>query len=269
MGVHKLFKRLLVPFCLILLVSSAYATIYIVEPVDKAVKPTDSETLEFGKIARGETLRVVVKKKSDFETRWSSLSVDKSLLPAGWQIQPLEEDKTLIVNVAVPKNAEISTQRIKFVASSPSGQVFNESFYATVSVKDSLLSASIESLGQESILGEDTTFGLVLINDSIAEHSVRVESSLPDYWFSPMEVRLKPHETKQVQLVVSAHSYGEKNFSFTVSSLLNEKKFSFPAKMNVRPNLVGMFQAPFAGFSFFSPSMLTYYLLNGFLSIFR
>ena len=265
LGVRKLFKRLLVLFCLLLLVFPAYATVYLLEPVDQTLSA--GEAVSFGKIARGETLKVVVKKKSDLASEWTSLSVDEQLLPDGWSVESVETDKTLIVHVSVPKNAPISTQRIRFTVSSAAAEMFDGAFYATVSVQENLLSASIENLAKAAVFDTETKFSLVLSNDSVADHSVRIESSLPGYWFSSKTVELKPHETKVVELPVFPKSYGEKNFSFIVSSLKNSKRFSFPAKLNVKPTLAGMYQTSIGGFSFFSPGMLPSYLINGLLSL--
>jgi len=262
-----LFKILLLIACFLLLAFPVQAAIYLVEPLDQKVSANDE--LFFGKVARGETVQVVIKKKSDMANEWLSLKVEKQLLPPGWKVESVQSDKTLIARVTIPKDAQISTQRIGFAAGNPDAQMFNETFYATVSVNENLLNASIESLNQDAILGETGAFSLLLNNGSIAEHSVSLKSSLPSYWFSSLEIKLKPHETKTVELPVTPQSYGEKNFSFTVSSKLNSKQFVFPAKMKVKPTIVGMYQSPLAGFPFFSPGLLPYYLINGFLSIFR
>jgi len=246
-----------------------YAAVYIVEPVDQMVLPVDSRVIFFGKIARGETLKVVIKKKNDLPSDWISFGVDQQGLPSGWEAESVETDKTLIALVRVPGNAAVSTQRISFTAGSAAGHAFDESFFATVSVHEKLLDASIENSSQNAGLGTEASFSLVLGNDSIAEHSVKVESTLPNYWFSSMNVQLNPHETKTVILPIIPFSYGEKNFSFTVSSTQNNVQFAFPAKLNVKPTLTGMFQAPVAGFPFFSPGMLSSYLINGLLSLFR
>lgn len=248
-----------------LLLFPASASVYLVEPLDE--KLSNAGEASFGKIARGETLKVVMKKKSDFDFEWDSLSVGAGLLPPGWGVEVVETDKTLIALVSLPEDADVSIQRIKFSLSNSSRPLFNEFFYGSVLVNDSLLSASIENLNNSSVLGEYAGFDLVLNNDSIAKHVVVVESDLPGYWFIPVEVELKPFETKAVSLEVLPYSYGEKNFSFLVSSRLNGESFPFMAKLDVSPTLTGMFRVPIAGFSFFSPGFLPQYLLNGFLSL--
>lgn len=264
-----MFKRFLVLLCFLLLACQAFADVYLVEPVDRAVLPADSGVISFGKVAGGETLDVVVKKKSGTGPEWDSLSVDNSLLPQGWSSESIETDKTLIARVSIPANAATSTQRLKFTASNSSGLAFGESFYATVSVNENLLEASFESLSLGSVVGTPAKFSLVLNNDSIASHSIVVRSSLPEYWFSARAIELAPLETRAVELDVTPYYYGEKNFSFSVDSALNGKTFSFPARLSVKPTLTGMYGAGMAGFPFFSPAMLPYYLISGFLSLFN
>jgi len=247
-----------------MLVSQAFAVISIVEPVD--TKLSDGGEISFGKIAMGEILKVVVKKKSDLGSDWATIAIDG--LPSGWSSETIETDKTLIAMVSVAPNAEISTQRITFTLANDLIPSLNESFYGSVSVNKSLLDISFESLAIDATLGQSAEFVLTINNDSIAKHLIMVESTLPYYWFSGKTIEIGPLETEQVSLEVMPYSYGEKNFSFTVYSALNEESFSFPAKLDVKPDLVGMFRAPAAGFPFFSPGMLPYYLISSLLSFF-
>ncbi len=262
----KLFKRLLVVFCLLMLCLQAYAAVYIVEPLDEKLFP--GQELSFGKISRGETLKVVVKKKSDLGQDWFQILVDPEFLPPSWKAESIETDKTLIALVTLSEDAAVSMQRLKFLAVNDLQPELNESFFATVSVHESLLSASIEDVVKDAVLGQETIFSLVLNNDSIAEHSLKAESSLPGYWFKSQEMVLAPNETRTVALSVQPLTYGEKNFSFKVLSLYNDTGFDFPAKLNTKPTLLGMYQAPITGLPLFSPTMLPYYLINGILSIF-
>ncbi len=247
-----------------MLASQAFAIISIVEPVDTRL--SDDGEISFGKIARGEILKVVVKKKSDLGSDW--VTVELEGLPVGWDSEIVETDKTLIALISVAPDAEISTQRITFTLANDSVPSLNESFYGSVSVNESLLDVSFESLALDAILGQQSEFILTINNDSIAPHLIMVESTLPYYWFSGKAIEIGPLETEQISIEALPYSYGEKNFSFTVYSTLNEQSFSFPAKLDVKPNLVGMFRAPSAGFSFFSPGMLPYYLISSLLSFF-
>lgn len=260
-----MFKKTLVLLCLLLLAFQANASIYLIEPISQ--KLSDDEEIAFGRVAAGETLRIIVKKKSDLSLEWDRLSVNQSSLPSGWEAKPETADKTLIASIKVSKNARESTQRIKLNASNSMEPGLSETFFATVFVKENLLSVAIENPSQDAVLGQKTGFNMTLSNESIAGHSVKIESSLPEYWFSSREVQLNPFETKTVSLEVLPYSYGEKAFSFSVSSLENEKQFSFPVRMNTRPTLSGIFKAPAAGFPFFTVTILPFYLINSLLSI--
>lgn len=243
----------------------SYAAIYLVEPLDQRI--SGNEEVFLGKAAVGETVKIVIKKKSDLELEWNQLLVDAQLLPSGWKAEIKETDKTIIALVKIPGNAPVSTQRLKLTAGNSSFQSAGESFFATIAINENLLDASIERLGQETVLGEPAVFDLILNNDSIAEHSLLVESSLPGYWFKPEMITLKPLEKKTVELSVMPHTYGQKNFSFSVSSMHNSKQFAFPAKIEVTPTLLGVYSAPSAGFAFFSPALIPYYLINALLSL--
>ena len=259
-----MFKRLLVIFCFLILAGQAFAVISLVEPVD--TKLSNGGEISFGKIARGESLKVVVKKKSDLGSDWATLNIEG--LPVDWVSETVETDKTLIALISVTPDAEISTQRITFTLANDSTPSLNESFYGSVSVNESLLDVSFESLAIDATLGQPAEFVLTINNDSIASHLIIVESTLPYYWFSGKTIEIGSLETEQVLLEVIPYSYGEKNFSFEVYSALNRQSFNFPAKLDVKPDLVGMFRAPAAGFPFFSPGMLPYYLISSLLSFF-
>ena len=71
----------------------------------------------------------------------------------------------------------------------------------------------------------------------------------------------------QFDLNVNALAYGKRNFTITVSSLQNSMQQAFPAELGIAPTLRGKYLASLFGFPFFSPSLLPYYLVNGFLSL--
>ena len=260
-----MFKKLFVLSCLLLLAVPAFSTVYLVEPVDSEL--SQGSEVSFGKLASGETLRIVIKKKSSLSMEWNSLAVDTALLPEGWSFESEKTDKTIIGLLSISPNAPTSTQRLKFSASNSSEPMLSESFFANFSVNESLLDASLESQNLETFLGKEAIFRIVLSNGSISEHAFSVESTLPHYWFPPLLQTIGPNQTLVVELPVRPYSYGEKGFQFTVSSQENGEQFSFPARLTTRPTLSGMFKAPIAGFPFFSPGNLPFYLVNGFLML--
>ncbi|MCX6798599.1 MAG: hypothetical protein NTW59_00705 [Candidatus Diapherotrites archaeon] len=194
------------------LACSVQAEVFLIEPVD--TKLSDSGEAFFGQMACGETMRVIVNKKSGMGAPWDEIAVDPSTLPPGWKAVATETDKTLIAEITAPANAIVSTQRLRFVLSNSSQPpFFAESFFGSVSVRENLLAVTIENLQQRTVVGSTVQFRLNLNNDSIASNTVLVRSSLPEYWFKPVEVELQPKESKTLALDVFVFSYGERQFS--------------------------------------------------------
>ena len=61
------------------------------------------------------------------------------------------------------------------------------------------LSAMFTFSGDISAIKKDVenfvNYDFILINDSIAEHKVRISTNLPTYWFPYKELTLKPKQT--------------------------------------------------------------------------
>ncbi|MBN2067274.1 MAG: hypothetical protein JW744_02300 [Candidatus Diapherotrites archaeon] len=250
---------------LLVLAQGSIAAIFLVEPVDQMLESND--TVAFGKVAAGETLRVIVEKKSGLAAEWNEISVNQLLLPAGWSAKSIETDKTLIAEISLPRKAEVSTQRIEFTVSNKASPLFSETFYGGVSVRDGLLTVSIDNLDQGVVVGHTASFRLTASNDSIAPHAISVESSLPRYWFSPISVSVPAGGKSELDLNVDALAYGKRGFIFKVKSELNDESSSFPASLEVSPTLRGKFFSGLVGFPFFSPSLFSQYLLIGFLAV--
>ncbi len=258
-----MFKKLLALAILLLFCNSVFGTVFLVEPVDAKVQ--SGEEIALGKAAKGETVRIVLKKKSELSVEWNSIAVGQ--LPQGWKSSSVETDKTLIALISIPANAVVSTQRIQFVLSNKSQPLFAESFFGNLSVRDNLLTVTIDNLNQQTIVGEKVRFRLIANNDSIAEHTVSIASDLPSYWLQPFSVKLNPSAATEIDLNVNAVAYGERRFNLIVSSTHNEKKFVFPASLSVNPTLKGKYTAALYGFPFFSPSLISNYLVNAFLAL--
>jgi len=259
-----LFKKLGVLVFLLLLANSCFAAIFIVEPVDRKVQ--NGQSVALGKMARGETVRLIVRKKSDSAVEWDSISVEQELLPKGWNFESSETDKTLIALISSPADAEISTQRIGFTVGNKSQPLFSETFYGSISVREKLLTVTVENLNQEALVGQTAQFKLIANNDSIAEHKLLVKSDLPSYWFESRSITIPALSKEEVDLNVGALAYGQRQFRFTVSSLQNDTSFQFPASLSVKPTLRAKFFSGFIGLPFYSPSLFSQYLFLGFLA---
>lgn len=242
----------------------ASADIFLIEPVELALP--DSESLELGQMAVGETLRVVLQRKSGLGFEWDSIEIDAQALPPGWRPSMKTTDKTLVAEISVPADAEETIQRISFTVRSSAQPFSQESFFGYLTVKKNLLEASMEKLKQNSMVGENSTFRLLLNNGSISSQKVIVHSSLPDYWFEPKTVELLPKQTVDLNLEIHPYSYGKRQFSFTVSSALNSFEKSFAAELDVFSTLKGKVSSALFGFPFFTISLLPQFLVNAFLA---
>ena len=268
MGVN-LFKKTACVFLLFFALFGAaavgHASIFLLEPVEWQLE--NNESIELGAIAEGETLELVLQRKSGFDFEWDRALVDDSSLSEGWLSKSRATDKTLVVEVSLPRAAEESVQRIPVSLESDASPFSSESFSVSVTVKENLLNASMENLKQRAMVGEETKFKILLNNESIAKQSVLVSSSLPDYWFEPVVLELEPKQTLETELSLVPQSYGLRQFSFKVSSQLNGFQQDFAAELNVLSTLKGKFSSAIFGFPFFTPSLLPNFLINAFLAL--
>jgi hypothetical protein len=216
----------------------------------------------------GETLELVVNIRPSIETdvKWVSFDVDQSALPAGWKIQAKDKnDKTLVLQIYVPKDAKQDAYKLNFTVVPNSGA--EEKFSTIVFVTKGLLKSSMTKLKQNVAVNERTAYGLVLNNESIAPEKIIVYSSLGKAWFLPMTYEMQPHQTVEAQVFMDPKVYGNRNFKFyvysdTTKQLLNE----FNAELDVSSNLPAKFAAHQYGMAFFTISLLPYEVLSSFLS---
>lgn len=251
---------------LLALSSQGYADVFLLEPNETVLKAGDETDL--GNVAAGEAFKFVIQKKTGLGSEWNSLEANSQTIPSGWTAKSGSTDKTLFVIVTLPEEAEESVQRITFSVGAGSGPFASESISAYVTVKENLLDASINRLKQDAMVSEESKFRLLLNNESIAKHSVKITSDLPEYWFKPVVVEVAPLQTLEVDLLVYPQRYGARQFSFTVSSELNSFEKSFDAGLNVFSTIGRKFSSPVSGFPFFMPSLLPHFLVNAFIALF-
>jgi hypothetical protein len=261
-----LFKKTVCILLLLLALSSqVYADVFLLEPTETILE--DGEETDLGNVAAGETFKFVIQKKTGLGSEWNSLNVDSQTIPTDWIAESGSTDKTLFVFVTLPAAAAESVQRITFSVGDGTGPFSSQSISAYVTVKENLLDASIDRLKQDAMVSEESEFKLLINNESIAKHSVRISSDLPEYWFKPFVVDVAPLQTLEVDLLVHPKRYGARQFSFTVSSELNSFEKSFDAGLNVFSTLRGKFSSPVSGFPFFTPSLLPHFLVNAFIAL--
>ncbi|MDD5162807.1 MAG: hypothetical protein PHD95_01220 [Candidatus ainarchaeum sp.] len=244
-------------FAAIMLFSAASASISVVLPVD--VRLENKDEFQLGNVAVGETFSVVIQKKSGNGFDWDSLSVNG---PNSWIVNYRLSDKTLIADISIPGNAPEATSILTFTLSSSERPLASESFKGIVNVRKSLLAVTMDDLKQFAAVGGNVSYRFVASNDSIAEHRISIESSLPNYWFEPKEVILQPKQKQELALNLTPRADGSRNFSFFVKSRQNSFSKSFNAELDVSSTLQGKISAPAYAFPFFSFSNFAFYLFN-------
>ena len=255
-------KKLILLGILLMLGSDVFAAAYLVSPAEKTI--SDGGIAEIGSIAPGETAELFFKKKSGEGFDWESIAVDDATLPDGWVFLPGSNADAISARLLVPADAPESTQLIGFEMRSPQGSL---PFTAKFFVRRSLLTISIKDLNRRAVVGEKLSYGLVAVNESIASHKVSVFSTLPSYWLKSQKLELGPKQSRELSLEVLPRTYGERNFRFIVKSGLNGSQKEFQSNLSVSSTLQSKFSAPLFGFPFFSPTMISPYLLNSVLSL--
>jgi len=249
---------------MLLIISGSFASISVLKPVKAEV--FQENTIELGKIACGETLEIIVKRRtSDFY--WDRIVEDESSIPSGWNLAWETQRDSIIARISVPENAVESTQRIKLAFSSEQDEFALDFLNVSVVVKKNLLSADMMPLSQETMVEKETVFKLLISNNSLAEHSLLVSSDLPGYWFRDRTISVAPGETRVFELAVVPKSYGLRDFRFSLNSRLNSFSDSFDARLLVFQTVSGKFTSALYGFPFFSVSLAPFYFIDAFLAL--
>ncbi len=263
-------NRLWVFFLLFaLLFCSVNATVLLVSPVSKLLESGSSFSL--GSVMPGETVELVFSNDDGKGGLWNKLEVVEGALPATWKVsEPELFAESLVLKITVPAVETEKTQSIRVRLSDARSLVDAQEVSLRVLVKNDLLNASFSSLQESILLGQKASYRVVLVNNSLAPHTITIRSSLPSFWFEPQTVSLQPKPSpsamKELTLEVYPKTYGLKNFSFFADSELNQKTLvSWPSDLLVKPTLEGKFQAGLFGFSFFSPNLSPFYFFNALL----
>lgn len=254
-------KRFIFVLLLALLVTDVSAYIYVLSPIEKKLQ--DNADLPIKYVQPAETIVFQIDRQNGFGL-W-----DSAMISVSWKNQLEVLDKTLVLKIEVPKNEPESARNVTItLLNKESG--YRESFNAVIFIKHNLVSASLRENFRECNTNEIVAYELVLVNESLAKHAVRISSTLPKQWFNKLDIELEPKQTKVVTLSVSANAPGLREFSFYIDSLLFDKRFAeLDAKIRVLPTLFGKFTASYFGAPFFAFNLMPNYLLNALLSILR
>lgn len=253
----------------LLCASMAHALVFLVKPVSQPLE--SGATVLLGSIMPGETLELVFSNDDREGGFWNRLQIAQDSLPSGWVVSaPQLFAESLVVSVRVPGNETEHLQNIHVRLLDVHNPLHAQDVSLQVLVKNDLVKASFSPLQDSVLLGQKARYKLVLVNNSLADHLVTVRSSLPFFWFEPIQIKLsaKPDALAQQELVlgVNTKSYGVRNFSFLVDSDLSGRHLAvYQTDLLVRPTLQGKFQSGLFGFSFFTPNLSVFYFFNGLL----
>ncbi|MBN1941500.1 MAG: hypothetical protein JW772_04955 [Candidatus Diapherotrites archaeon] len=253
---NSLFKAVLLSALFLALIAPANA-IHILLPVEATISP--NQEIEIGGIAKGETFTIVIGKDSGEGFNWDTVLLS---LPTDWDSTYFVADKTISIDITAPRQATESIQIININLSSSEKTRVSESFKIIVTVKSNLLTVAMENLKQEASVGEQVSYKIVASNDSIAKHTIRIASSLPSYWFEPIELTLEPKQKAELEFSMTPKAYGLRQFEFNVASEQNAFEKKFDSEISVAPSIQGKFLASAYAFPVFSPTLFAYYLIN-------
>jgi hypothetical protein len=247
----------------------AHASVTVVTPNSSTVLD-QGQFFDYGNIEAGDqfTLTIANEISPETEVTWQQLRIDTENLPSGWKVKDSSiGGKVLTATITVPQSQEKNAFNIKAIAVNE-GKGLEAGIQVRVYVRKDLVEADVTNTLQETFVKETATFQLTLINNSVAEKTVIVSSTLPTLWIPQKTVMLAPNEVKTVSLDVIPRVYGWKNFEFKVENAKTQAVLDIiPVTLNVKPLLKEKYEASLYGFPFYSVSLLPYYLINSFLSL--
>ncbi|MCX8189661.1 MAG: hypothetical protein N3F05_00305 [Candidatus Diapherotrites archaeon] len=211
----------------------------------------------------GENVVFIFDRKSP-NSHWDYITV-KSAWPNNAQVI----DKTIRLVLTVPLHEKIPTVNNTEITLKDGQTGVEESFNLAVYVRNDLIKAGLNVSHIDCNVNSGPEFELVITNESLAEHTVEITSSLPETWFSTQRISLAPKSSKTITLKVNAFTPGYKRFTFTTKSALSGTIFSqAEATMKVAPALGAKYTTAIYSMPFFSISLLPGYLLNSLLGSF-
>ncbi len=257
-------KKVFVWFLVFLCINTASAAVHILTPVDVVV-PDEGE-LSLGSIAIGETVELIIDKKLDNIPYFDRAELTQ-VLPKNWAYIPQLEDRTIILEFIIPQTAVEDTYSFPLKVWNSKEPENAETINFVLYVKKNLLTADVIELIKETAVEDSVNYDFILINDSIAEHKVRISSTLPSYWFPPQEITLKPKQTTEISLPLNPKTYGVRDFKITVESLQNNTKYEFDARIIATSTIASKLKTPLYGLAFFTPSLVPQLILNAFITL--
>ncbi|MDO8627118.1 MAG: hypothetical protein Q7K42_01505, partial [Candidatus Diapherotrites archaeon] len=193
-------KKLLLLVCALILVSGVFADISVVTENNKTTYK-QGEVYDLGTAQKGETVIVNISSDPNYQeiqAEWTQLQIVPESLPEGWTFANSPENKKVLsAHVTISPTAKPAEYyEFKVKAENSSNLLESETLRIRVKVDKGLLRIELPETVKTLEQGSKTEFKMTLTNSSIAPHTVKVQTDLPQNWFEEQLVTVEPGEKK-------------------------------------------------------------------------
>lgn len=264
----KLALKQLVIFPLFLTI--VFAGIHLTFPVDTTydfVEKTSTQHGEpnylagnmIGSIAPGQTLKLVIDRKSGKTFYWDNLELT---VPDGWKKTSSKDALFFTYETVVPRNAELGTYELTLSASGDIQVLTPEILTISVKVRDDVYSFKADSSYPVHI----DTSNLVpfsIRSESLASDSIKLSlEGIPSDWMGAKEIILSPNEERKTFFLVDPQTEGVYPVSFRAVSTLGAAGGTAPSELVVYPaSLKSKLEVLNEGFSIVTVVLQPFYSL--------
>jgi hypothetical protein len=262
---ERMFKRIAFALFLCFFALNAFSSAMVLEPVEATLAP-ESPALMLGEIMPGQELVLIISDESFSGFSWDEAEITS--LPDNWVVMDIfRNDKSLEIHLMVPERAPLNIYSFSLTISDIDESAAAENYSFKVRVNSGLVFASTSRPSLVGTPGNETSYGLVISNNSIANQEVLIESSLPKTWFAGKEIELKHNSVEEIVVPVVPQQVGRRNFYFFVGT--DEEQYSrINSVIEVKPTIKGKYFSFIAGFPFHSVSLIPFTLVNAFFGQF-
>jgi hypothetical protein len=229
-------KRLTFLAFALALISSSYAYVQILSPVDAKLEA--EAVVSAGAVQPSETFELVFSRESGVSgAKWDSLNAD--LPDSSWLYSAETQDRSFLVKITVPESAKENIYRTGFTLSNRKGLIAPQTSYVSVAVKKGLLEFRKRKLLSHVEAGNPMPFEIEIENGSVAPHTLRITSGLSNAWFMPLTETIEAGSTKTISVDVIPRTAGITKFSFRVESLHSGREIAvIEAEIEAKPSLI-------------------------------
>lgn len=250
------------------LATMVHADVSLVDPVVQKAKPNGM--LDAGSISPGERVEIIFSRNTGYgrDVLWEQAQLTVEGEAGGIQTTNSEIGSdsliTMVQTSPFTREGEYTFQ-VKMIGDQ--GTLENETFTLILRVQKGLLKGSLSAENVTGGVNQPLTFSVLLVNDSSAPVTVRVEPALPQVWSTAQTVPLKAHSFSTVPVVVTPRFAGPKTFEIKLIRVDNQATVdTLNATLVANPTLKDRYAAGLYGFPFFAISLASHYLANAFFS---